>query len=78
MIFLTYVPLNFLYELAFPPKETKKMDLQKDDEQIMEQEEAAAKAAAKAEAIEKGGDDGAVDLEAENESKASKQQNNVE
>lgn len=27
MIFLTYFPLNFLYELAFPPKEYKKMEL---------------------------------------------------
>lgn len=34
------------------------------------------KAAAKAEAIEKGGEDGAVDLEADNESKASKQKSN--
>ena len=43
-------------------------------------EEQQAKAAAKAEAIEKGeGGEGAVDLEADNESKASKRQpNNVE
>lgn len=32
MIFLTYVPLNFLYELIFPPKQTKKMDLNLDDQ----------------------------------------------
>jgi hypothetical protein len=31
MIFLTYVPLNFLYELIIPPKQTKKMELNQDD-----------------------------------------------
>jgi hypothetical protein len=25
-IFITYVPLNFLYELAVPPKETKALE----------------------------------------------------
>jgi len=34
MIFCTYVPLNFLYELAFPPKEFKKMDTNMDDEEV--------------------------------------------
>ena len=27
-IFCTYVPLNYLYELCFPPKETTKMDME--------------------------------------------------
>jgi len=26
LIFITYMPLNFLYELAFPPKQYKKAD----------------------------------------------------
>ena len=63
MIFLTYVPLNFLYELIVPPKETKKMELDPED---MEGEELTPEEAAqqKADAIEKG--EGAVDLENEN------------
>jgi len=28
LIAITYIPLNFLYELIFPPKETKKLDLE--------------------------------------------------
>ncbi len=67
MIFLTYVPLNFLYELAVPRKETKKMDLTLDDMEAKEVEEDAAKAKEKAEALENGeGDDAALDLEADN------------
>ena len=26
LIFITYMPLNYIYELIVPPKETKKMD----------------------------------------------------
>lgn len=55
IIFLTYWPLNALYELVFPPKETKAMDLEDEEEKPMTAEqEAAAAAAAKADAIEKG------------------------
>lgn len=32
LIFLTYWPLNALYELVFPPKETKAMDLSPEGE----------------------------------------------
>merc|ERR1711990_891896 len=28
LISITYIPLNLLYELVFPPPETKKMDLE--------------------------------------------------
>jgi len=31
LIFITYVPLNFLYELCFPPKKTKALDLTPSD-----------------------------------------------
>ena len=33
-IFLTYVPLNFIYELAIPPKETKKLDINANEEEV--------------------------------------------
>jgi len=33
MILLTYVPLNWLYELVVPPKEYKKMALSPDEEE---------------------------------------------
>lgn len=32
IIFLTYWPLNWVYELIFPPKETKHMDLSPEGE----------------------------------------------
>ena len=38
-IFLTYVPLNFLYELIVPPKEYKKKELSPDAEQSGENPE---------------------------------------
>ena len=52
MIALTYIPLNFLYELVIPPKPTKAMDLKPEEAANVEQKEAADKANAKAEAIE--------------------------
>jgi len=73
LIMLTYIPLNYLYELVFPPKPTKKMELdEKTPEQIEEEKEREA-AAAKARAIENG--EAAVDLEndhPDDESKLSK------
>jgi hypothetical protein len=54
LIFITYWPLNALYELVFPPKETIKMDLEEEGEPMTPEQEAAAAAAAKAEALEKG------------------------
>jgi hypothetical protein len=57
-IFVTYVPLNWLYELIVPPKETKALDVN----QTPEEQEAAKAAQAKAEAIENMGM-GALDLE---------------
>lgn len=69
LIFATYVPLNFIYELIVPPKPTKKMDVDSvvdksdikamEDAQLAEQE---ALAAAKADKIE-GSGDAALDLE---------------
>lgn len=53
LIFITYWPLNALYELIVPPKEMKKADLTPDGE-LTEEQQAAAAAAAKAAAIEKG------------------------
>jgi hypothetical protein len=38
LIFITYWPLNWLYELVFPPKETKAMDLAPDGEEMEKQE----------------------------------------
>lgn len=63
LIFITYWPLNWLYELVFPPKEYKKMDLDEEGEEkeLTPEQEAAAVAAAKADAIEKG--DAEEDLE---------------
>lgn len=72
MIFFTYVPLNYLYELAFPPKPTKAAELTPLEEQAAREEAAAA---AKARALEGKGEP-AIDLEAEigeNESRASEQ-----
>jgi len=46
LIFITYWPLNALYECISPPKETKKMDLAPDDELQNQEVAAAAKAAA--------------------------------
>merc|ERR1711990_509403 len=57
-ILITYVPLNWLYELVVPPKETKALEVN----QTPEEQEAARAAAAKAEAIENMGM-GALDLE---------------
>ena len=64
MIFLTYVPLNYIYELMVPPKETKKLELQPEEtpEEVAAQE--------KADAIE-GKGEGAIDLENENADHAS-------
>ena len=62
MIFLTYVPLNFLYELVVPPKETKKLELAEEIEEMTPEEEAAQQ---KADALE-GKGEGAIDLENEN------------
>jgi len=47
LIFCTYVPLNFLFSLCFPPKETKSKDLSPIDgvEQTPEQKAEAAAAA---------------------------------
>ena len=54
LIFITYWPLNALYELIFPPQETKAMDLEEEGEPMTPEQEAAAAAAAKADALEKG------------------------
>lgn len=70
LIFITYVPLNFLWELISPPKKTKAMDLtpvgmQKKEEEPIEEEAAMAQAriaAQKAAALE-GKSGGAIDLE---------------
>ena len=67
LILITYVPLNWLYELVVPPKEYKKMTLNPDEE-VEEaktpEEEAQALAAAKADALEGDGKEkGAIDLE---------------
>jgi len=71
LILITYVPINWLYELIVPPKEYKKMDLTPEGEEEVEAEaqtpeqEAAAAAAAKAEALEgeKRSNGAAMDLE---------------
>lgn len=64
LIFATYIPLNFLYELCVPPKETTKAAMSEEEIQAQAAlQEAKQKAAAKAEAIENG--KGAIDLEAE-------------
>lgn len=69
MIMVTYLPLNWLWELVFPPKQTKKKELGADEMEAQEEVEAAkaaeVKANLKAEAIEKD-DNAAIDLEAEN------------
>ena len=69
IIFATYIPLNFIYELIVPPKPTKKIDVDsvvdKSDIKAMEDAEKAeqeALAAAKAAKIE-GRSNGALDLE---------------
>lgn len=57
LIYATYWPLNALYELVFPPKETQAMDLSPEgeaDKDLTPEQEAAAAAAAKADALEKG------------------------
>ena len=51
-IYATYIPLNMLWELCFPEKETVKKDINGEAAQTEEQKKEAA-AAAKAEAIEK-------------------------
>jgi len=63
LIFATYIPLNFLYELCVPPKETSKAASEEETKAEAALQEAQQKAAAKAEAIE--GGKGAIDLEAE-------------
>jgi len=56
LIFATYWPLNALYELLIPPKEYQKMDLEDEGEiqPMTPEQEAAAAAAAKNDALEKG------------------------
>lgn len=39
LIFITYWPLNALYELAFPPKETKPLDITAEDGEDRSSEE---------------------------------------
>jgi len=34
LIFLTYVPLNYVYELVVPPKQTKKLEFQPENEEM--------------------------------------------
>lgn len=72
LIFITYVPLNWLYELVVPPKEYKKMALSEEEKKAEEaaamqtpEQQAAALAAAKANALEGDGkqSNGAIDLE---------------
>jgi len=63
LIFATYIPLNFLYELCVPPKETKKEASEEEIKAEAALQEAEQKAATKAAAIE--GGKGAIDLEAE-------------
>ena len=70
MIMMTYIPLNWLWELAFPPKETKKMDLSATPEEQEAAKAAQQKANLKADAIE-GKENAAIDLEADNQDKAS-------
>jgi hypothetical protein len=36
LILITYVPINWLYELIVPPKEYKKMNLNPDEEEVEE------------------------------------------
>ena len=69
---ITYIPLNWLYELIVPPKQYKKMALNPDEEKEEEaaktpEQEAEALAAAKANALEGNGEkrssNGAIDLE---------------
>ena len=72
LIFLTYVPLNFIYELVFPPKATKKMDTnltpeeaEKAEQMEIEQmeEEALAQKKGEAEDLENASDDRASGIE---------------
>ena len=73
-IFCTYVPLNYLYELCVPPKETKKMEVEiksEKDEATPEMPAEEALAAAKAAAIE-GKEDDIVSQDLENEDKSSR------
>jgi len=76
-IFATYIPLNMLWELCFPEKETKKMEINGQEKAAQsEEEKQAALAAAKADAIEKANGGGAIDLENENnQDKASEASN---
>jgi len=85
LIFATYIPLNFLYELAVPPKATKKMDVDSviDGSDIKEMEDAQAAeqealAAAKAARLEEKSGDGARDLENEYSAKSGESQNAFE
>lgn len=66
LIFATYIPLNYLYELCVPPKTTVKKDFneQAEQEEVDALEKGQKAAAAKADAIE-GKGDGAIDLEGE-------------
>ena len=72
LIFLTYVPLNFIYELVFPPKATKKMDTnltpeeaEKAEQMEIQQmeEEALAQKKGEAEDLENASDDRASGIE---------------
>lgn len=72
LIFLTYVPLNFLYELISPPKKTKAADLtpigqekQETAEDVKAAEDAAVAMAAAQKAKAEGAEGEAVDLEAD-------------
>jgi len=57
LIFLTYAPLNFIYELIVPPKQTKKLDVDLTEEEVQAMEEMEQAAREKAEAIKNGAQD---------------------
>lgn len=64
LIMLTYIPLNWMYEQVFPPKQTKKMETGEEKELTEEEKQMQAemqKANEKARQIENG--EIAVDLE---------------
>mmetsp|Transcript_12709 Transcript_12709/g.21410 ORF Transcript_12709/g.21410 Transcript_12709/m.21410 type:complete len:384 (-) Transcript_12709:73-1224(-) len=60
LIFATYYPLNFMYELVFPPKETKKLETDltpEEAQELKEMEEMAAKYAEQIQAKANGAKD---------------------
>ena len=72
LIYATYWPLNAIYECIFPPKEVKAMDLNPEgEEKLTPEQEAAAAAAAKADALEKGGSPDDMEENADKNSDAS-------